>query len=159
MAAAPIENKSDCDQRGATSNNLNCEEGTTRAIGRWHHCHDQCEKRRQKTRPRIVQIIGSLLGGLSIFVKGDLLCRMLEADRRQVSIVRLAPGTLSLVVAPMAQQHRLDLQAHPLPRGASIFSRASQISDCFVPLIGNDDDEFDDPYSTRRFVWGTKRCT
>ena len=51
MAAAPIENKSDCDQRGATSNDLNCKEGTTRAIGRWHHCHDQCEKRHQKTRP------------------------------------------------------------------------------------------------------------
>ena len=54
----------------------------------------------------------SLLRGQSIFVKGELLRRMFEADRGQVSIVRLGPGTFSLIVAPMAQHHRLHLQAN-----------------------------------------------
>src|SRR5271156_771446 len=83
--------------------------------------------------------LAGLLRGLSIFVEGNLLCRMLEADRRQVPIVRVAPGTLSLVMAPMAQHHRLDLQAHPMPRSARIFSSANEVSDRLVAFIGHND--------------------
>src|SRR5882724_13724137 len=76
--------------------------------------------------------LAGLLSGLSIFIEGDLLCRMLEADRRQVSIVRLAPVALSLIVSSVAQHHRLYLQAHPMPRGTSIFSGANEVSDRLV---------------------------
>ena len=39
-AAANIETKSDCDQRGAASNDLDRKEGTARTIGRRHHYDD-----------------------------------------------------------------------------------------------------------------------
>jgi hypothetical protein len=50
-----------------------------------------------------------------IFVKGEFLRGMFEADRRLVPIMRPAPRVFSLVVAPMAQHHRLHLQSNSQP--------------------------------------------
>ena len=48
---------------------------------------------------------------LPILVEGDVLGRVIKAKPRQVSFMSLSPGTLAVVVAPVAQQHRLQLQA------------------------------------------------
>src|SRR5882757_8987788 len=83
--------------------------------------------------------LAGLFGCQTIFVEGKLLRRMLEVDRRQVSIVRLGPVSFSLIVASMAQHHRLHLQAHPMSSDANIFSSANQVSNRLVAFIGDHD--------------------
>jgi hypothetical protein len=80
-----------------------------------------------------------LFGRQTIFVEGKLLRRMLEADCRQVSIVRLGPVSFSLIMTSMAQHHRLHLQAHPMSGDAHIFSGANEIPNRFVAFIGDHD--------------------
>jgi len=80
-----------------------------------------------------------LFGGLAILVESDLLGGMLEVDRGQVPLVRLAPGLVPDIIAAQTQEHRLHLLTHPQARCNRIFTGARQIPHRFVTLIRDDD--------------------
>ncbi len=87
----------------------------------------------------MLNAFAGLFAGLPILVERDLLGRMLEADRGEVPLVCLAPGSVMDIVATVTQEHRLHLLTDSQARCHRIFSGTRQVPHGLVPLIRNED--------------------